>query len=108
MFEGEESDAIEGDFVVVKVAGKSRTVYYIARVDVVDGDDFEGVFLKKVAGKVDSEEISFVPNVVDPAYFSKEDIICKLPQPKTTGGSARRSCQLIFRCKLDKWHIAQK
>ena len=47
-----DSPIIEGDFVVVKCAGKSRTVNYIARVDTLNGEDFEfeGVFLQKVAG----------------------------------------------------------
>ena len=46
----EESDdeVIEGDFVVVKVEGKSREVRYIAQVDTIDGNEFEGTFLKKV------------------------------------------------------------
>ena len=41
-------EVIEGDFVVVKVEGKSREVRYIAQVDTIDGDEFEGTFLKKV------------------------------------------------------------
>ena len=47
-----DSQLIEGDFVVVKCAGKSRTVNYIARVDTLNGEDFEfeGVFHQKVAG----------------------------------------------------------
>ena len=30
-----DDEIIEGDFVIVKVAGKSRVVHYIARIDVV-------------------------------------------------------------------------
>ena len=46
----EESDdeVIEGNFVVVKVEEKSQEVRYIAQVDTIDGDEFEGTFLKKV------------------------------------------------------------
>ena len=46
----EESDdkVIEGNFLVVKVEGKSQEVRYIAEVDTIDGDKFEGTFLKKV------------------------------------------------------------
>ena len=47
----EESDGkvIKGDFVVVKAEGKSQEVRYIAQVDTIDGDEFEGTFLKKVS-----------------------------------------------------------
>lgn len=44
----DDAEIYEGDFVIVKVSGKSQVVNYIACVDVVDGDIFEGVFLKKV------------------------------------------------------------
>ena len=33
--DGVSDEIIEGDFVIVKVAGKSRVVHYIARIDVV-------------------------------------------------------------------------
>ena len=41
-------EVIEGDFVVVKVEGKSREVRYIAQLDTIDGDEFKGTFLEKV------------------------------------------------------------
>lgn len=50
-----DTSIIEGDFVVIKCAGKLRFVHYIVRVDVLSGDEFEGVFLHKVAGKVGSD-----------------------------------------------------
>jgi len=101
----DEMDMMEGDFVVVKVAGKSRFVHYIARIDVIDGKEYEGVFLQKVPGRVDSEDTTFVPNSADEACFTEEDIVYKLPQPKSVGGSRRRSGHLVFKCKLDKWHL---
>ncbi len=107
---GEEScitsDIIEGDFVVVKITGKTRELNYIARVDIVADEVFEGLFLRKVPSKLDTEDCSFIPNEKDPAFFTKEDIIHKLPQPKSVGGSARRSFQLVFHCNLKKWNIA--
>ena len=79
--ESGESDAdepdyqvIEGDFAVVKfVLAKSRIVHYIARVDVIDGDECEGVH----------QTIStFMINDKDEASFPKKDIIRKLPEPQ--------------------------
>lgn len=101
----DEMDIMEGDFVVVKVDGKSRSVHYIARIDVIDGKEYEGIFLQKVPGRVDSEEATFVPNPDDEAFFPEEDIVYKLPQPKSAGGSSRRSGHLVFKCSLDKWRI---
>ena len=87
---------IEGDFVVLKVAGKKRSLLYIARVDVIDGGDFEGVFLKRVPNKPADIQTCYIPNPDDEATFSGQDIVGKLPQPKVVGGSARRSCNLLF------------
>ena len=42
----EDMDIIEGDFVVVKIAWKSRVVHYIARVDLVHDYEYEGIFLR--------------------------------------------------------------
>jgi hypothetical protein len=102
-----DTDIMEGDFVVVRIAGKSRIVNYIARVDVIDNDteEYEGVFLKKVPNRAISGDIIFIPNPDDSASFPKKDILSKLPQPKSIGGSARRSCQLMFKCDLSKWDL---
>lgn len=102
----EHEDIIEGDFVIVKVAGKSRVVNYIARVDVADGSgEFEGVFLRKLSSKQGSDKAIFVADPNDEALFPQSDIMCKLPQPTIVGGSARRSTQLAFSGNLSKWNI---
>ena len=96
----------KGDFVVVKVSGKSRVVNYIARIDGMEGKEYEGVFLKKVSGRVGSEEDRvFIPNEEDSASFQKEEIISKLPAPKIVGGSKRRANRLKFCCNLEKWDL---
>jgi len=77
-------------------------------VDVVDNDEFEGVFLQKVASKVNAEDVSFLPNSQEQASFNRDDIIHKLPKPKTAGGSARRSCQLVFIRNFKKWQVAYR
>ena len=99
-------DIIEGDFVIVQSRGKSRVVYYIAHVDVVDGDEYEGFFLQRMSGKVATDAThKFIPNTEDTASFPKSDIVRKLPQPKVIGGSARRSTQLVFKCNLIRWNL---
>ena len=89
-----------------KVAGNSRIVNYITRVDVIDGKEYEGIFLQKVPSRVDSDkEATFVPNTDHEACFTQDDIVHKLPQPRSAGGSLRRSGHLVFKCDLDKWHL---
>ena len=57
----------------VILQSKSRIVHYIARVDVIDGDECEGVH----------QTIStFMINDKDEASFPKKDIIRKLPEPQ--------------------------
>ena len=101
-----DTPIIEGDFVVIKCAEKSRFVHYIARVDVLSGDEFEfeGVFLHKVAGKVGSDRPVFVPDTNDEAAFDLEDVVRKLPLPKTVGSSSRCAGQLVC-SDFSEWHL---
>lgn len=103
--EFDSTEIIEGDFVVVKVAGKSRIVHYIARVDEIDFDECQGIFLQKVKGRVGSENSLFIPNPEDEASFSKDDIVHKLPEPKMVGGSMKRQGHLSFPCALKQWNL---
>ena len=41
----DDDDIIEGDFVVVQVSERGRVVNYIARIDVTDNNEYEGIFL---------------------------------------------------------------
>ena len=100
----EESDdeVIEGDFVVVKVEGKSREVRYIAQVDTIDGDEFEGTFLKKVPQIVEHVPL-FIINKTDIAAFQRNDVIAKLPEPLKNTGSTRKCNQLVFLVDITHW-----
>ena len=68
-----DTEVMEGDFVVVKVAGKSRVLNFIVIVDVVDDLEYEGVFLRKVPTGT-SDRPTFVLNTKDIASFQTEDI----------------------------------
>ena len=58
-----DQEIIEGYFVVEKVRGKSSMRHYIARVDALDGDKFEEVFLRQVLSLNDFDfEATFVIN----------------------------------------------
>ncbi|CAM1328306.1 Uncharacterised protein g9733 [Pycnogonum litorale] len=103
-----DSEIIEGDFVIVKVAGKSRMVHYIARIDVVDmaKDEYEGIFLQKVSSRLSQPgDIIFVPDENDQTSFPVTDIVQKLPKPVIVGGSKRRSSHLKFNCNLEDWKL---
>ena len=108
--ESGESDAdepdyqvIEGDFAVVKfVLAKSRSVHYIAQVDVIDGDKCEGVFLRREFSR--HQTIStFMFNDKDEASFPKKDIIRKLPEPQQLGSTACRAGKFTFPCDFTRW-----
>ena len=98
-----DDEIITGDYVVVKVAGKACVVHYIAQVDAILDDEYEGIFLQKVLGR-DERQVC-VPNEDGTASFAVEDIVQKLPKPMPVGGSARLSNQLNFICSLDKWNM---
>ena len=86
----EESDdeVIEGNFVVIKVKGKSREVRYIAQVDTTNGDEFKGTFFKKVPQIVEYVPV-FIINKTDIAAFQRNDVIVKLPEPVKNTGSIK-------------------
>ena len=98
-----DDDIIEGDFVVVKVHGKVRSVNYVARVDVVGKDDeYSGFFLKKLPTKGD-EIPTFVIDDNDNADWNGEDMVKKLPQLKVTGTSNRPQYKFSSLNTLQKW-----
>ena len=41
-----DENIVEGKYVIVNIRGRSRVVQYIARVDEVNGNEYEGVFFK--------------------------------------------------------------
>ncbi|KAK6168029.1 hypothetical protein SNE40_004071 [Patella caerulea] len=108
--ESSESDAdepdyevVEGDFAVVKfVSAKSRIVHYIARVDIIDGDECEGVFLQREFNRNQTMP-TFMINNKDEGAFPKTDIVKKLPDPIQLGGTAHRPGKLTFPCDFTRW-----
>ena len=101
-----------GDYAIVLVAGKSRSLKFVARIDKYDRDDceYEGVFLQKVNKKIDSwmgdKGQTFIVNEKDAASFAPDDIVLILPAPVAVGGSERRSNQLRFNFDFSKLDLA--
>ncbi|XP_064595954.1 uncharacterized protein LOC135462656 [Liolophura sinensis] len=102
-----DDELMEGDFVVVKLQGsKGQPMHYIARVDVIDDNELEGVFLKKVSSHPNRVgKPAFVIDLDDEASFPREDCVKKLPTPTSLTGSLRKSNQLVFPCDLSKWEL---
>lgn len=103
-------DIMEGDYIIVKIHAKARVCDYMARVDVIHGDDMEGIFLRRVGsglapGRRPVDQLTFVLHPEDGASFPRNDIMKKLPTPTFLGTTSRCSNQLKFRCNLDKWDL---
>ena len=74
----ENNDIIEGDFVIKKIDGKKvRSILYIVRVEAIDDDGYEGVFLRKVPSHMNFDRPTFIVDETDCGTFSKEDIVKK-------------------------------
>ena len=55
-----DDELMECDFVVVNIHGmKGTTQRYVARVDVIDGDEIEGIFMKRIRGHKPTESKQF-------------------------------------------------
>lgn len=80
---------------------KSRIFHYVARVDVFEGDEFEGVFLRRVLRVNDRP--TFILDAEDEALWFKSDIVKKLPIPTIVGTSRR--AQFQFHCNLNRWNL---
>ena len=108
-FESEEKIEIKlGDYAVVLVAGKSRSLKFIAQITNYDEDngEYEAVLLQKVNSKNDSgmedKGRIFVVNAKDAALFARDDIVLILPTPIAVGESERRNNQLRFNFDFSK------
>ena len=84
---------------------KARSILYIARVEAIDDDGYEGVFLRKVPSHMNFDRPTFIMDVTDCGTFSKEDIVKKLPPPEFLKGSQRKSKQLVFKIDLSQWEL---
>ena len=74
----DNDDIIEGDFVITRKDGKkARSILYIARVEAIDDDGYEGVFLRKVPSHTNFDRPTFIVDETDCGTFSKEDIVKK-------------------------------
>jgi len=87
-------DIIEGDFVIVKVEGKSIAVNVGARIDSKDDIEYEGVLLKKAPTKDPTDRPYFIIKEEDKDSFMKEDIVVKLSNPEFHDGSGPERCQI--------------
>ncbi|XP_063603163.1 zinc finger protein 271-like [Penaeus indicus] len=80
---------------------------YVARVDIVDGNELEGVFMKKTSGhRLEEEKPAFIIDQSDEASFHKQDVLKVLPAPKNMRGSLRKSNQLVFPCDLKRFNLS--
>ena len=62
----DNNDVIEGDFVITKIDGKKvRSILYIARVQAIDDDGYEGVFLRKVPSHMNFDRPAFIVDETD-------------------------------------------
>ena len=61
-------------------------------------------FCTKLLERLDRRPV-FVPDTNDEDAFDLEDVMRKLPQPKTVGSSSRYAGQLVFNCYLSEWHL---
>ena len=95
-FDKLDGEIIEGDFVVVKVKGQSRFLNYMARVDAIDDLEYEGMFLRRIPVRIAKDLPTFVIDSMDEAFWSRNDIVRKLPMPKFSGSARRPHVQFAF------------
>lgn len=90
---------VEGDYVLVKFAGKKVVKYFVGRIErKICDSEFEISFLKFVQGK------KFIhPDREDTSEVDSEDIVRKLPQPSCSKGTARSESFLYFSVNFENY-----
>lgn len=103
-----DDELMGGDFVVVNIHGmKGTTQRYVTRVDVIDGDEIEGIFMKRIRGHKPTEsKQGFILDHSDEASFDKKDIVVTLPAHKFVSGRLRKSNQFVFPCDLERFNLS--
>ena len=92
-----DENIVEGDYVIVNIRGRTRVVQYIARIDEVDGNEYEGAFLQKLSGCITHREtITFIVNENDCASFVADEVVFKLPLPNVIGRTSRSSDLIVI------------
>lgn len=71
------------DYILVKISGKKRILYYVAKVLKKTDIVYEIQYLVKTGAK------TFILRDETPYEIDEEDVICKLPSPLTSGTSER-------------------
>ncbi|KAK2726234.1 hypothetical protein QYM36_000627 [Artemia franciscana] len=96
------TDRFLGKFVLVKFElGKSKSscVYYVGLVESIDNDVADVKFLRKIGPK-------FVfPEIEDKATVDKKDIVLVLPDPSSSGGTARSIAGHVFSRDFSAFNI---
>ena len=82
--------------MLVSIRGMPRVVPYIARIDSLEDNELEEVFLKKIQRCSNFDKLTVVIDDVNQDLFIKTDIVCNLPEPHIMRESARKSQQLFF------------
>lgn len=90
----------EGDFVLVKLAGKKNIAHYVAKVVEVLDDEYMVKYLKKVI-----DRNKFVYSDEEVSCVSEGDIMRKLPPPNLVGTSQRQQNMLSFDVKFDTYNV---
>ena len=99
----EPNDIEQDDFVLVKFLGKRSVTHYVGIIVRIDGSEAETKFLRRADLRY-STQIHFVfPDKEDIGTHPLDDIIMKLPNPSTVGGTKRCSSKFVFPCNLEAY-----
>lgn len=90
-----------GDFCLVKVAGKKRILNFVVEIVQANGDDLIVKYLKRMG-----QTNSFYYDKQNLYDLLKSDVVMKLDNPVTTGGTERQCMLLAFVTNFDGYIIS--
>uniref|UniRef100_A0A4W6C0P6 Zgc:113274 n=1 Tax=Lates calcarifer TaxID=8187 RepID=A0A4W6C0P6_LATCA len=81
-------DLVVGDFVIVKFVSKCIIHLYIGLVDSLEGNEVSARFLRRIRAITGNKKPTFAFKEKDEASFPRSDVLKRLPQLQTAGGTA--------------------
>lgn len=98
---------VAGDFVVIKIATKKTVRHFVAQIEkrIVNENEYLVKYLKRRLIINEDSFKFFFPGVPETSDVNGNDIIMKLPQPATSGGTSRTMAVLCFNVDLNGLNI---
>lgn len=96
-----DTNAIVGDFLLIKLCSKKQVKHYVAKVlEKISDTNYVVKFYEKTHG-----QFHFVEGKEEPYEVDLQDVVLKLPLPQSVGASKRLIAHVKFNVSFDNYNM---